>query len=45
MKVKGGLFNWAALRNPAYAVYCVSGVTAFFGIYTGGFALLPFPGR
>ncbi|KIJ16609.1 hypothetical protein PAXINDRAFT_112537 [Paxillus involutus ATCC 200175] len=28
---KGGLFNWAAFKNPAYAVYCMSGVTAFLG--------------
>ena len=37
VNVKGGLFNWAALKNPAYAVYCVSGATTFLGLYTGGF--------
>ncbi|KAG8218036.1 major facilitator superfamily domain-containing protein, partial [Butyriboletus roseoflavus] len=34
MNVKGGLFNWAALKNPAYAVYCISGATTFLGLYT-----------
>jgi hypothetical protein len=37
VNVKGGLFNWAALRNPSYAVYCISGATTFLGLYTGGF--------
>lgn len=37
VNVKGGLFNWAALKNPAYSVYCISGVTSFLGLYTGGF--------
>ncbi|KIJ09651.1 hypothetical protein PAXINDRAFT_138798 [Paxillus involutus ATCC 200175] len=32
--VKGGLFNWAAFKNPAYTVYCISGVAAFLGLYT-----------
>ncbi|KAF8838762.1 MFS general substrate transporter [Paxillus ammoniavirescens] len=31
---KGGLFNWAAFKNPAYTVYCISGVTVFLGLYT-----------
>ncbi|KAG9316490.1 major facilitator superfamily domain-containing protein [Chiua virens] len=34
VNVKGGLFNWAALKNPVYAIYCTSGVTAFLGLYT-----------
>ncbi|KAH0826860.1 major facilitator superfamily domain-containing protein [Lanmaoa asiatica] len=34
VNVKGGLFNWAALKNPAYVVYCISGVTTFLGLYT-----------
>ncbi|KAH7889175.1 MFS general substrate transporter [Phlebopus sp. FC_14] len=32
--VQGGLFNLAAFRNPAYTIYCVSGVTTFLGLYT-----------
>lgn len=40
MNVKGGLFNWAALKNPAYAVYCISGAATFLGLYTGGFPLV-----
>ncbi|KAF8556571.1 MFS general substrate transporter [Imleria badia] len=36
--VKGGLLNCAALKNPAYAVYCISSVTTFLGLYTGGFS-------
>ncbi|KIK92799.1 hypothetical protein PAXRUDRAFT_553782 [Paxillus rubicundulus Ve08.2h10] len=31
---KGGLFNWVAFKNPAYTVYCISGVTAFLGLFT-----------
>ncbi|KAN0094728.1 Major facilitator superfamily domain containing protein [Tylopilus felleus] len=34
VNVKGGLFNWAALKNPAYAIYCISGATTFLGLYT-----------
>ncbi|KAF9242043.1 MFS general substrate transporter [Melanogaster broomeanus] len=34
VNVKGGLFNWTAFKNPAYTVYCFSGVTAFLGLYT-----------
>ncbi|KAJ7066477.1 major facilitator superfamily domain-containing protein [Mycena amicta] len=32
--VSGGLFNPRAFRNPAYAVYCLSGFVAFLGLYT-----------
>ncbi|KAJ6497556.1 major facilitator superfamily domain-containing protein [Mycena sanguinolenta] len=32
--VAGGLFNWAAFRNPAYTIYCISGIVAFLGLYT-----------
>ncbi|KAF8128735.1 MFS general substrate transporter [Boletus edulis] len=32
--VKGGLFNWTTFKNPAYAIYCISGVTTFLGLYT-----------
>ncbi|KIJ08717.1 hypothetical protein PAXINDRAFT_88451, partial [Paxillus involutus ATCC 200175] len=32
--VKGGLFNWAAFKNPAYTVYCIFGVMVFLGFYT-----------
>lgn len=45
VNVKGGLFNWAALKNPAFAVYCVSGVTIFLGLYTGGFDVFVLPFR
>ncbi|KAL4076648.1 major facilitator superfamily domain-containing protein [Scleroderma yunnanense] len=31
---KGGLFNWAAFRNPAYTVYCLAGMSCFLGLYT-----------
>ncbi|KAG9311915.1 MFS general substrate transporter [Chiua virens] len=34
VNVKGGLFNWAALKNPAYGFYCISGVVTFLGLYT-----------
>lgn len=43
MNVKGGLFNWAALKNPVYAVYCISGVIAFLGMYTCEFIVFVFP--
>ncbi|KAJ7655398.1 MFS general substrate transporter [Mycena rosella] len=32
--VAGGLFNPAAFKNPAYTVYCASGIVAFLGLYT-----------
>ncbi|KAF7351025.1 MFS domain-containing protein [Mycena sanguinolenta] len=32
--VAGGLFNWAAFKNPAYTIYCLSGIVAFLGLYT-----------
>ncbi|KAJ7935198.1 major facilitator superfamily domain-containing protein [Mycena leptocephala] len=32
--VAGGLFNPAAFKNPAYTVYCFSGIVTFFGLYT-----------
>ena len=35
LNLKGGLFNWAALKTPAYAIYCISGATTFLGLYTG----------
>jgi len=34
VNVKGGLFNWVALKNPAYAIYCISGIATFLGLYT-----------
>ena len=43
VNVKGGLFNWPALKNPAYAVYCISGTIAFLGMYTGEFAVFIVP--
>ncbi|KAJ7496845.1 major facilitator superfamily domain-containing protein [Mycena latifolia] len=32
--VPGGLLNPAAFKNPAYTVYCISGIVAFLGLYT-----------
>ncbi|KAJ7490571.1 major facilitator superfamily domain-containing protein [Mycena latifolia] len=32
--VPGGLFNPAAFKNPAYTVYCASGIVSFLGLYT-----------
>ncbi|KAJ7350626.1 MFS general substrate transporter [Mycena albidolilacea] len=32
--VPGGLLNPTAFKNPAYTFYCISGVVAFFGLYT-----------
>ncbi|KAF8146847.1 major facilitator superfamily domain-containing protein [Mycena galopus ATCC 62051] len=32
--VPGGLLNLAAFKNPAYTIYCISGVVAFLGLYT-----------
>ncbi|KAJ6593388.1 major facilitator superfamily domain-containing protein [Mycena capillaripes] len=32
--VAGGLFNPAAFKNPAYTIYCISGIVAFLGLYT-----------
>ncbi|KAJ8075499.1 hypothetical protein PM082_021129 [Marasmius tenuissimus] len=32
--IKGGLFNWAAFRDPAFSVYTLSCVVTFLGLYT-----------
>ncbi|KAK7057635.1 MFS domain-containing protein [Favolaschia claudopus] len=32
--VPGGLLNLAAFKNPAYTLYCISGVVIFLGLYT-----------
>ncbi|KAG1756875.1 MFS general substrate transporter, partial [Suillus paluster] len=32
--VSGGLFNPKAFRNTAYAVFCISGIMVFLGLYT-----------
>ncbi|KAJ6497558.1 major facilitator superfamily domain-containing protein [Mycena sanguinolenta] len=32
--VPGGLFNPAAFKNAAYTTYCITGIVAFFGLYT-----------
>ncbi|KIY61531.1 MFS general substrate transporter [Cylindrobasidium torrendii FP15055 ss-10] len=32
--VRGGLFNLAAFKNPAFTLYCASTFVLFFGIYT-----------
>ncbi|KAI6035996.1 major facilitator superfamily domain-containing protein [Pisolithus microcarpus] len=34
VNAKGGLFNLPAFRNPAYTIYCISGITCSFGLYT-----------
>ncbi|KAI6124769.1 MFS general substrate transporter [Pisolithus croceorrhizus] len=34
VNVKGGLFNLSAFRNPAYTIYCISGITCLLGLYT-----------
>ncbi|KAG6380144.1 major facilitator superfamily domain-containing protein [Boletus reticuloceps] len=37
--VKGGLLNWTTLKNPAYAIYCISGITTFLGLYTSAYGV------
>ncbi|KAI6043379.1 MFS general substrate transporter [Pisolithus marmoratus] len=32
--VKGGLLNLSAFRNPAYTLYCVSGIVCSLGLFT-----------
>ncbi|KAI6162596.1 MFS general substrate transporter [Pisolithus thermaeus] len=34
VNARGGLFNLSAFRNPAYTIYCISGITCFLGLYT-----------
>ncbi|KAI5985628.1 MFS general substrate transporter [Pisolithus albus] len=34
VNVKGGLLNLSAFRNPAYTLYCISGITCLLGLYT-----------
>ncbi|KAI6035998.1 hypothetical protein PISMIDRAFT_621342 [Pisolithus microcarpus 441] len=34
VNVKGGLVNLSAFRNPAYTIYCVSGIACYLGLYT-----------
>lgn len=34
VNAKGGLLNLPAFRNPAYTIYCISGITCSFGLYT-----------
>ncbi|KAI6043389.1 MFS general substrate transporter [Pisolithus marmoratus] len=34
VNVKGGLLNLSAFRNPAYTLYCVSGIACLLGLYT-----------
>lgn len=33
--IKGGLFNLSAFKSPAYSIYCMAGLVAFLGLYTG----------
>jgi hypothetical protein len=35
VNVRGGLFNIKAFRNTAYVIYCIAGILAFLGLYTG----------
>ena len=37
--IKGGLFNWAAFKDPAFSIYTLSCVVTFLGLYTGKFTL------
>ncbi|KAI5997685.1 MFS general substrate transporter [Pisolithus orientalis] len=32
--VQDGLLNLTAFRNPAYTIYCISGMACFLGLYT-----------
>ncbi|KIO04205.1 hypothetical protein M404DRAFT_1000711 [Pisolithus tinctorius Marx 270] len=34
VNVQGGLLNLAAFRNPAYSIYCISGIACSLGLYT-----------
>ncbi|KAI5987323.1 MFS general substrate transporter [Pisolithus marmoratus] len=34
VNVKGGLLNLSAFRNPAYTLYCISGIACLLGLYT-----------
>ncbi|KAI6103632.1 MFS general substrate transporter [Pisolithus sp. B1] len=34
VNARGGLFNLSAFRNPAYTIYCISGIACFLGLYT-----------
>ncbi|KAI6124765.1 major facilitator superfamily domain-containing protein [Pisolithus croceorrhizus] len=34
VNVKGGLLNLPAFRNPAYTIYCISGIACSLGLYT-----------
>ncbi|KAI6040589.1 MFS general substrate transporter [Pisolithus marmoratus] len=34
VNVKGGLLNLSAFRNPAYSLYCVSGIVSSLGLFT-----------
>ncbi|KAI6144132.1 MFS general substrate transporter [Pisolithus tinctorius] len=34
VNVQGGLLNLSAFRNPAYTIYCISGIACFLGLYT-----------
>ncbi|KAI5987999.1 MFS general substrate transporter [Pisolithus marmoratus] len=34
VNVKGGLLNFSVFRNPAYTIYCISGIACFLGLYT-----------
>ena len=33
--VQGGLFNLKEFRNKAFTVYCMSGIIATLGLFTG----------
>ncbi|KAG6872975.1 hypothetical protein C0995_004514 [Termitomyces sp. Mi166 len=33
-RTPGGTFNFTALKSPAFAIYCLSALTSFLGMYT-----------
>jgi MCP family monocarboxylic acid transporter-like MFS transporter 10 len=35
INARGGLFNLKAFRNTAYVIFCIAGILAFLGLYTG----------
>ncbi|KAF9439728.1 MFS general substrate transporter, partial [Macrolepiota fuliginosa MF-IS2] len=39
VKVKGGLWNLTAFKDPLFTIYCISSFIIFLGIYTGMFLL------
>lgn len=42
INVKGGLFNLAVFKSPAYTILCLSALFVFLGFYTGPVAIWNF---